>query len=135
MSLYCPSPDPHNKHNNIQYQFLSVCRLQQLAMPSRLTVVLVSLLLATPAVAFWLWLVILPARVAKLCPEGCTCDIGGYYVICEFLSSNPVPLIHSTNVRVLRLNYNEINLFERDRFVSLTGLDTLYIFSCGLRTI
>jgi hypothetical protein len=23
-SLYCPPPDPHNKHTNIQYQFLSI---------------------------------------------------------------------------------------------------------------
>ena len=52
-SLYCPLPDPHNTHSNIQYQFLSLYKLQQLAMPSRLTVVLVSLLLATPAVIFW----------------------------------------------------------------------------------
>jgi hypothetical protein len=35
-------------------------------MPSRLAVVLVSLMLVTPAVNFWLWLVIWPAGVAKL---------------------------------------------------------------------
>jgi len=44
-----------------------MCRLQQLAMPSRLTAVLVSLLLAT-------WLVIVPGREANLCPEKCRCD-------------------------------------------------------------
>jgi len=48
VSLYCPPPDPHNKHSIIQHQFLSLCTSQQLAMPSRLTVVLV-----TPAVIFW----------------------------------------------------------------------------------
>ena len=43
-------------------------------MPSRLTVVLVSLLLATSTVIIWLWLVIVPARVAILGPEECRCD-------------------------------------------------------------
>jgi hypothetical protein len=57
MSLNSPSPRPQNKHNNIQYQFLSLYRLQQLTMPSRLTVVLVSLLLDKPAVIFWFWVV------------------------------------------------------------------------------
>jgi hypothetical protein len=52
MTLHYPYSRPHNKHNNIQYQFLSLCRLQHLAMPSRLTVVLVSLLLATPVIIF-----------------------------------------------------------------------------------
>ena len=34
---YCSTPDPHNKHINVPLQFPSLCRLQQLAMPSRLT--------------------------------------------------------------------------------------------------
>jgi len=37
-----------------QLQFLSLCRLEHLAMALRLTVLLVSLLLSTPAVIFWL---------------------------------------------------------------------------------
>ena len=57
-----------------------MCKLQQLAMPSRLTVVLVSLMLAAPAVIFWLWLVIQPTRVAMLCLEGCRCDPRGYHI-------------------------------------------------------
>jgi hypothetical protein len=86
MSLYYPSRRPHNKHSNVQLQFLSVCRLQQLDMPSRLTVVLVSLLVATPAVMFWLWLVIQRVRVAILCPEECWCRPGGYLVDCTLSS-------------------------------------------------
>jgi len=52
-SLYCP---PHTlTTNTVTFTIISFspCTIQQLAMPSRLTVVLVSLLLATPAVIFW----------------------------------------------------------------------------------
>ena len=104
-------------------------------MPSTLTVVLVSLLWSIPAISFWLWLVILPARVAILCPEGCKCDGGGYFINCSNTSLNSVPLIRLTNVRVLLLEENNITLFERDSFVTLTELDLLYVYSCGLRTI
>ena len=105
-------------------------------MPSRLTVVLVSLLLATPAVIFWLWLVILPARVAILCPEECRCDPEEYHVICYNTLLTTVPLIRLTDVRVLALRHN-ITLFERDSFVSrgLNELEILQVGWCELRTI
>jgi len=109
-------PLPHNKHSNIQLQFLSLCRLQQLAIPWKLTVMSVSLLLATSAVIFWLWLVIVPAGEAILCPKECKCDTGGYYIICYGPSITSVPLIHLTDVRVLGLYENKITLFERDFF-------------------
>ena len=105
---YYPSPCPHNKHSNVQLQLLSLCRLQQLAMPSRLTVVSVSLLLATPAVIFWLWLMILPARVAMLCPEECRCETEGYYVNCSGSVLKSIPLIHPTDVRMLVIDGNNI---------------------------
>jgi len=104
-------------------------------MPSRLTVVLVSLLLALPVVIFWLWLVILPARVAKLCPEGCRCDIGGYDVDCDNSSITSVPIINLRDVRLLSISENNMSFFERDSFVSLTHLETLVARNCGLRTI
>ena len=96
-------PGPHNKHNNIQYQFLSVCRLQQLAMPSRLTVVLVSLLL-----------VILRARVALHCPEECWCDPESSSVSCSHTPLTAVPLISLTGFRHLWFYDDNIKLFERD---------------------
>jgi len=104
-------------------------------MPSRLTVVLVSLLLATPVVVFWSWLVIVPARVAELCPEGCECDKGGNNVACSLTPFNPIPSIHLTDVRVLWLMLDNITLLEKDSFISLTVLDVLYINDCGLRKI
>jgi len=61
-------------------------------MPSRLTVVVVSLLLATTVLIFWLWFVILPTRVSILCPEGCECRKGGYIVICNGPSLTAPPL-------------------------------------------
>jgi len=128
-------PDPQDEVNNIQYNFLSLCRSQQLTMPSRLSVLLVSLLLAAPAVAFWLWLVIVPARVAMLCPEECECDSGGYSVKCESLSVKYLPLIHLTNVQVLQLYFKEMTLLENDSFVSMTELLLLDLRGCGLRTI
>jgi len=104
-------------------------------MPSNLTVVLVSLLLATPAVAFWLWLLIVRAREAMMCPEGCECETAGYNVNCKSLSVNPIPLIHFTNVREMGLYENNISLLEKDSFVSMTELDELDIYKCGLRKI
>ena len=104
-------------------------------MPSSLTAVLVSLLLATPPLMYWLYLVVVPARVAMLCPEKCQCDTGGYHVTCKFLSVNPVPLIHLKNVQVLRLSNNEIKLLEKESFVSMTELLLLDVIWCGLITI
>ena len=104
-------------------------------MPSNLTVVFVSLLLATPAVIFWLWLVIVPPRVAMLCPEGCRCDTGGYKVTCYRTSLNAIPLIHLTQVRIIMFNKNEITLLEKNSFVSLTELEELRMWECGLRII
>jgi hypothetical protein len=106
-------------------------------MPSRLTVVLVSLLLGTPAVIFWLWLEILSARAAILCPEGCECDPGKYYVTCYESSLNNIPLIFPTNVRQLRLHYNNITSLGKDSFISkgLIELEELTAIFCGLEII
>jgi len=104
-------------------------------MPSNLTLVLMSLLLATPVVALWLWLVVVPVKVAILCPGKCVCATLGYTVKCDNLSVNPIPLIHFTNVQILRLSGNEINLLEKNSFVSMTELKILEITDCELRTI
>jgi len=104
-------------------------------MPSRLTVVLVSLLLATPVVAFWLRLVILPARVAIQCPEGCRCDPTGYFVECSNRSLTADPFIHATDARVLRISFNEITLLKKNSFVSMTELDLLNVTACGVGSI
>jgi len=137
MSLNCPSPRPHNKRSNIQLQFLSLCRLQQFAMPSRLAVVLVSLLLATPALIFWLWLVILPARVAMLCPEGCWCDPGGNYINCSRSSLNSMTVTFHTDVRTLKLDHINLTSLKKDTFLSrgLTQLERLSTKSCGITRV
>jgi len=79
----------------------------------------------------------MPARVAILCPENCQCEKAGYIVRCDGPSLTAVPLIHLTDVRVLRLDKNNITLLERDRFVSrgLTELEILIVSNCVLRTI
>jgi len=104
-------------------------------MPSRLTVVLMSLLLATPAVAFWLWLVIVTVRVAMLCPEECECYTAGYYISCSSTSLTDLPLIQFTDVRAISLYNSNITLLEKNGFVSMTELKFLHILSCELRTI
>ena len=97
--------------------------------------VLLSLLLALPAVMFWLWLVILPAGVAIVCPGECRCEAGGYYVVCDETSLTAVPLIQLPDVRGICLYKNKIRLFKNDSFVSLIELEILNVVSCGLRTI
>jgi len=104
-------------------------------MPSRLTLVLVSLLLAAPAVAFWLWLVIVPARVAILCPEGCECDPGGYFVRCYRNALTAIPIIHLTDVRVLLISRNISKFLEKNNFVSMTELEVLITRKVGLTKI
>jgi len=104
-------------------------------MASKLTVMLFSLLLATPAVAFWLWLVIMPAIVAVLCPEGFECYTAGYLIDCKKLSLYPISLIRHSIVRYLRLFDSNISLLQKNSFVSLTVLIVLRIDVCGLRTV
>jgi len=109
--LYIVLTVSNNKHSNIHFQFLSLCRLQQLAMTSRLTVVLVSLLLATAIVIFWLWLVIVPATVAQPCPLECKCGKAAYSVICSGPSITALPLIRYKNVQGLFLTENKDGQF------------------------
>ena len=104
-------------------------------MPSRLTVVLLSLLLALPVVIFWLWLVIVPSRVAIMCPEECLCEIVGRNVQCVGTSLTAVPLIKLTAVRGFWFSENKAKILVKDSFVLLTELEKLFVHSCGLRTI
>jgi len=104
-------------------------------MPSRLTVVLVSLLLTLPAVIFWLWLVIVPAKVAILCPQECLCETIGCNVRCEGTSLTAVPLIHLTDVRDFWFSKNKIKLLATDSFVSLTELEILCVDSSELKQL
>ena len=97
--------------------------------------VLLSLLLATSAVIFWLWLVNEAARVAVLCPEECRCDTDGYYVRCDDSSFTNLPLINFTDVQVFWLYENNITLLQKDSFVSLTELKILRVDWCRLRAI
>jgi len=106
-------------------------------MPSRLIVVLVSLLLATPAVVFWLWLMILSTSVTILCPEECRCTEEGYFVNCSYSRLNGIPSILPKHVRQLVLDGNNIPFFEKDTFDS-KGLDELESFGanfCNIKKI
>jgi len=101
------------------------------------TVVLVSLLLATPVVISWLWLVIVPFSVVKFCPEECWCDIGGYFVDCSNKSLHNIPSIYLTHVQELVFKDNNITSLKKDSFISkgLTELRVVVLDRCGLTTI
>jgi len=105
-------------------------------MPSRLTVVLVSLLFATPVVVFWLWLVIVRARVTLLCPVECRHDPVLYHVSCSISSLNSIPSVLPTNVRKLLLESNSITSLE-DRFISsrLTELQEISVIVFERETV
>jgi hypothetical protein len=106
-------------------------------MQSRLPVVLVSLLLATPTVMFWLWLVIPPRRWAVPCPEECLCFESGYNVDCAGSGLNSIPPILPKNVGTLKLDDNNVTIFVNDSFVS-RGLVSQVILSadfCKIRRI
>ena len=106
-------------------------------MSSRLIVVLVSLLLTTPAVIFWLWLVIQPKTGATICPEECRCKKAGINVNCSGSGLNNIPLNVPTNVRQLLLDGNSIAYFENDSFLSrgLVDLQVINADFCELRKI
>jgi hypothetical protein len=97
-------------------------------------VVLVTLLITSPVLIFWAWLLIVPARVAFLCPEGCWCDPGGNIIDCFNSSLNNIPIIFLKDVRILYLNHTNLTSLWKDSFLSsrLTQLETLDIDNCGL---
>jgi len=101
-------------------------------MPSRLIVVLVSLMLAMAIVMFWLLLVIEPVVP---CPEECSCRRGGRSIRCDGPSLTAVPLFRLTYLKVVRLFKNNITSIERGSFVLLTELEKLIMCEVGLRTI
>jgi netrin-G3 ligand len=106
-------------------------------MVSRLTVVLVSLLLATPAVILCLWLIIHTQSVVIQCPEECRCNADGIYVNCSYLGLKIIPSIVPTQVQILLLNRNDIPYLENDSFVyrGLVELEILILDFCKLRKI
>ena len=106
-------------------------------MPSRLAVVLVSLLMAAPVVIFWIWLVILPAGRELICPEKCRCELDGFDVNCSMSGLNSIPSNLPTHVRRLVLDNMNITFFENDTFASrgLVELVTLLADFCKLRKI
>ena len=77
----------------------------------------------------------MPTRWAIVCPEGCGCDTGDYYVKCHKTSFTTVPLISVKEARKLRLDQNNLTLLERDSFVPLTELEILQLHKCGLTAI
>jgi hypothetical protein len=103
-------------------------------MPSRLTVVLLSLLLTLPVVIFWLWLVIVPSRVAVLCPEECLCETQKRSLQCEGTPLTAVPIIQLKAVQEIWFFRNRIAIFVNESF-SLTELEIFFVDHCGLKTI
>jgi hypothetical protein len=106
-------------------------------MPSRLTVVLVLLLLTAPAVIFWLWLTILPTRFELVCPKECKCQREGIFVYCSDSGLNSFPSNLPTHVRHLYLNGYNITYFEKGTFISrgLVELEMLLAKFSKLRKI
>jgi hypothetical protein len=96
---------------------------------------LLSLLLATPFVIFWLWLVILPAVLAILCPDQCVCDTAEYSVHCHGPLNTTVPLIPVNDVGRFFISDCNKTLLERDSFVSMPELKSLAVWNCELRAI
>ena len=114
--------------------------MQQLATQSSVTVVFVSPLLVTPAVIFWIWMVIQPAKGATECPEECRCDTYSYlaYMVnCSGSSLNSIPSTLPTHLHKLVLDGNNITYFENDRFVSRGLVELLVIQTdfCKIRKI
>jgi Leucine-rich repeat (LRR) protein len=104
-------------------------------MPSNLKVVLLLLVLATPAFLFWLWLVFLPATVAILCPQGCWCDSAGHHFICNGTSITALLSYHFTNIQFLELYFSKITILKENNFASLAELEALFLSSFKLKTI
>jgi Leucine-rich repeat (LRR) protein len=106
-------------------------------MPSSLSVVLLSFLLAITTVIFWLWLLVQPIRGTIDCPEKCRCDDLGIAIKCSDSGLNDIPSILPTQVRILVINGNNITIFENDTFVSkgLIDLEVLEADFCRIRKI
>ena len=106
-------------------------------MPSRLTVVLVSLLLTTPVVIFWLWLVTLPTRFEIVCPKKCRCEQEGLFVYCSDSGLNSIPSNFPKHVLGLVISANRVIYFQNGTFVSrgLVELELLRADYCKLREI
>ena len=140
MSLSYSSPRHNNKHSNVQLQFLSLCRLQQLAMPSGLTVGLASLLLQRPAVKLWLLLlVILQARVSTTCHVKCweSCYPSRCHVACSSEPIDNISSVYSSIDQEFKPHYKSITYLKNDSFISkgLKELKKLSLNHCGLEAL
>lgn len=137
MPISYSSHDFINKHRNIQLHFLSVCRLQQFVMPSKLAVGLVLVLLAIPFLMCKKRRLAQPARVVKLCPEECRCESGTYRVSCPMSSLNNIASNFLKTFREFQLDGKRIPSLKKNSFISkgLTELEEIPLNRCGLETI
>ena len=75
-------------------------------------------------------MVIPPRRWAVPCPEECLCFESGYNIDSAGSGLNSIPPILPKNVGTLKLDDNNVTIFENDSFVS-RGLVNLVILSAG----
>jgi len=110
-------------------------------MTSRLTVVLVSLLLVVllleTAAIVWLCVVILPTRMAEQCSDECRCDAGSYNVDSTNLSITKTSFNFLKYFRQLTISSQYTPSFGNDTFLSegLTELEEISVKLSNLRTI
>ena len=110
-------------------------------MTSRLTVVLVSLLLVVllleTAAIVWLCVVILPTRMAEQCSDECRCDAGSYNVDSTNLSITKTSFNFLKYFRQLTISSQYTPSFGNDTFLSegLTELEEISVELSHLRTI
>jgi hypothetical protein len=122
------------KHENVHVVFFSVYRLIHFAMPSTVKTLLMTLIVVSPALIFWIWLMILAARLTLLCPQGCWCNAGGDTIDCTNSSLDNIPVITQEDVLSLKLHYNNLTYLKKDAFLpsGLTHLEILIIDNCEL---
>ena len=110
-------------------------------MTSRLTVVLVSLLLVAllleTAALVWICVVILPTRMAEQCSDECRCDPERYNVDSSSPSLAKTSFTFLKYLRNLKIYNQYIPFLENDTFLSeaLTDLEEISVQFSQLRTI
>ncbi|XP_069694837.1 uncharacterized protein [Periplaneta americana] len=103
-----------------------------------LKIALISLLLLlTPALTFWIWLLRQAFLSSIQCPTGCWCEPMGDSVDCSDSKLQDIPQNYGRNISILMLDHNNLNKLKKKIFLNrgIAHLDELSLAHCNLSDV
>ncbi|XP_069696519.1 uncharacterized protein [Periplaneta americana] len=106
-------------------------------MSSRSRIIPVAVILLTPVLVFWMWLLSKAIKSSWLCPRECWCDPEEGILDCSHASLKELPQIYHNPIYKLYLHYNNFSILAKKAFISksILQIESLYLSNCEISYI